>query len=112
MLEDHPDFASRSSEVRLGQGGEFAAGDEDLVRIGAFQQVNAANQGAFAGTRGADDAKDPAGLDRQIDVGQDGGGAGGRGEDFGEAHQMDYGVGDRRQLPHGGSSSGRVGRGG
>ncbi|MNT74405.1 hypothetical protein D3C72_2132240 [compost metagenome] len=69
-LEHHADTAALSAQLRFIQAGQGLAADGDGAFVRAFQQVDALDQRAFSGPAGADDAKDLALLDMQVDASQ------------------------------------------
>jgi hypothetical protein len=70
MLEDHADAVTGLTQLRAGQGGHVGAVHEDAAGCRPFQQVDGADQRAFAGAAAADDAEDLAAVDGKIDPGQ------------------------------------------
>jgi hypothetical protein len=70
-LEHHPDAGAqpvalglrRAAAMASAQCGDIRAVEQDLPGVGAFQQVEAAQQCALARAGGADDADDIAGRD-------------------------------------------------
>ena len=68
-LKDHGDFgAPELQKLPLGQGGEVLAVEEHPAGAHAVELVEAADQGGLPGAGQADDDKDLAAGDLQIDV--------------------------------------------
>ena len=78
MLEDHADAAARPAQLlagapaAAGEGGEVLSGDGHGARGGAFQEVDAADEGGLAGAALSDDAVDLAFADVQVHAVQGG----------------------------------------
>ena len=70
MLENHADFVARAQQPGGIERGEVFAGDDDAAAVGAFEQVHAADEGAFARAALSDNAVDFAWGDVQVDVAQ------------------------------------------
>ncbi|GAA3705186.1 hypothetical protein GCM10022421_10120 [Oceanisphaera sediminis] len=68
MLKNHADVTTGAGQVAVAELGQILTIDEDAALGGAFQHVDAADQGAFAGTGFPDDAHDLAGGNVEIDV--------------------------------------------
>src|SRR5450830_155092 len=67
LLENHADILARIAQRALAQAGQFSASDSNAAAIGAFEQVNQAQQGRFAGAALADQAENIAGINLQRD---------------------------------------------
>jgi hypothetical protein len=65
VLEDHPDLLAKAPQAVGVQRSDFFAIHLDLAATGLFQTVDQAQQGAFTGTRMANQAKHLAVLDAQ-----------------------------------------------
>ena len=65
MLENHADFVARFKERCGRERGEFLSGDDNAAAVRALQQIDAADEGAFARAALPDDAVDFAGRDVQ-----------------------------------------------
>ena len=69
-LEDHGNTSAHFQQLRLRQGGHVPAVDDDLAGAGPLQQVDAADEGAFAGAGKADDTENLAVVDGKVDIPQ------------------------------------------
>ena len=66
-LEHHADVLAQLVDVAA-LGREVLAVEPDVARVRGLEQVEAAQEGRLARTRGADDGDDLAGIDGQVDA--------------------------------------------
>jgi len=72
MLKDHPDFPAGPAEAFAGEGGHLHVSDGNASGLGDFQAVDAAQQGAFTGSAEANDSKNLALFNFEVDVAEGG----------------------------------------
>ena len=68
MLENHRNLLAELAKLLRAERGEILTVDDDVARCRLFQKVNAAHERRFARTGHADDSKNIALLDVQVDV--------------------------------------------
>ena len=68
MLENHRNLLAKLAQFLRAERGEILTVDDDVARCRLFQKVNAAHERRFARAGHADDSKNVALLDVQVDV--------------------------------------------
>ena len=106
VLENHPDLAASLGQVPFAQGDQILAVDDDLTFRRALQQVDAADEGALAGTGGADHPENFALRHMQAHVTQGVHGITAFTVDFVETDQLNHGFFRANSLKAQGATGG------
>ena len=90
MLENHANLATGFRQLRFRKGGQLLAANQYAPFRGTFQQIHTANECAFTGAGGANNAINLSGRDMQADVVQRLNGASPLLEHFGDIRKFNH----------------------